>query len=159
MNNASIVLALGVIASGLFSGLLVAVLALLQQSLKTMSALEFTVVMQRFLPLARKAPINYLLVLTPVLAPAAALVLGIGPVGSPRFLLTLAGMLVFMVSTMLISTFAVEPLYNVILSWNVHAPPLTWQAARDRYFSFNWLRLSGALCGFILLLAALVQPA
>jgi hypothetical protein len=158
MNSAAIFLGLGVVTSGLFSGLLVAVLALLQQILKGLSGREFTVVMQRFLPLARRAPVNYTLVLTSVVAPLTALLLGIGPIGSPRFVLTLAGMLVFLLNPLLTSTFAAEPLYNVILGWHPATPPADWERSRERYFRVNWLRLSGSLLSFLLLLAALALP-
>lgn len=158
MNGALIVLTLGVIASGLFTGLLVAVLALLQQILKDLSGSEFALVMQRFLPLARRTPVNYILVLTSVFAPLTALLLGIGPVGSARFVLTMAGMLIFLVSPLLTSTFFAEPLYNVILSWRPTEPPVNWQNTRARYFRINWLRLGGALLSFLILLCALALP-
>ena len=159
MNIAVVLLALGVVASGLFSGLLVAVLALLQQTLKGLSGPEFTLVMQRFLPLARRTPVSYILILTPVLASLAALLLGIGPIGSPRFVLTLAGTLVFLVSPLVCSTFAAEPLYNVILGWRPEAPPADRQDSRDRYFHVNWMRLGCALLSFLALLTALALPA
>lgn len=158
MTSADLSLALGATASGLFSGLLVAVLALLQQILKRLSGPEFAVVMHRFLPLARRTPVNYILVLTAVFGPLAALLLGVGPAGSPRFVLTMAGMLVFLVSPLLVSTFGAEPLYNVILGWRPEAPPADWRDRRDQYFRINWLRLGGALLSFLILLVALALP-
>lgn len=158
MRAASIALVLGVFTSGLFSGLLAAVLFLLQKLLKELPGAEFTVVMQRFLPMARKAPVNQVLVMASMLAPVAALVLGWSEVGSTRFLLTLAGALVFSAGVFAVSRYAAEPLYDVILGWNARALPADWLAVRQRYFRINRVRLASSSLAFLLLLLAVMRP-
>ncbi|MCP3145345.1 hypothetical protein [Pyxidicoccus xibeiensis] len=158
MRAASIALALGVFTSGLFSGLLAAVLFLLQKLLKRMSGADFTRVMQRFLPMARKAPVNQVLILASVLAPVAALVLGWRDADSPRFVLTLVGVLVFTVGTFLVSRYGAEPVYDIILGWNAWALPENWIAVRERYFRINRVRLASSSLAFLLLLVAVMLP-
>jgi hypothetical protein len=155
MTTIHILLGLSIIASGLFTGLLVAVVALLQPTLKPLSASEFTVVMRHFLPVARKAPVNYALVLTPMLAPAIVLGLTWDQMATPLFSLILIGWLAFMAGPFLTSRFAAEPLYDVILGWTVQSPPPDWQVTRDRYFRLNLVRLIGSGLAFLLFLLAL----
>jgi len=159
MTTIYLLLGLSIIASGLFTGLLVAVVALLQQTLKPLSASEFTVVMRHFLPIARKAPVNYALVLTPMLAPPIVLVLAWNQAAvSPWFSFTLVGWLAFMAGPFLTSRFGAEPLYDVILSWPVQSPPADWQVFRERYFRLNLIRLIGSSLAFLFFLAALSWP-
>ncbi|MFP2904717.1 hypothetical protein ACLESD_06605 [Pyxidicoccus sp. 3LFB2] len=158
MRAASIALALGVFTSGLFSGLLAAVLFLLQKLLKGLTGAEFTVVMQRFLPVARKAPVNQVLVVVSMVAPVLALVLGRGQLGSARFLLILVGALVFVAGTFAVSRYAAEPLYDVILAWDARALPGDWLAVRQRYFRINQVRLVSSSLAFLLLLLAVMWP-
>jgi uncharacterized membrane protein len=158
MRAASIALALGVFTSGLFSGLLAAVLFLLQKLLKGLSGAEFTVVMQRFLPMARKAPVNQVLVLASMVAPAVALVLGWGQLGRTRFLLILVATLLFTVGTFAVSRYVAEPLYDVILAWNGRAPPADWLVVRERYFRVNRVRMASSSLTFLLLLLAVMWP-
>jgi hypothetical protein len=153
-----ILLGLSVIAAGLFTGLLVAVVALLQQTLKPLSASEFTVVMRHFLPLARKSPVNYALVLTPMLAPLIVLVLTWNQAASSLFSLTLAGWLAFLFGPFLTSLLGAEPLYDVILGWPAQAPPADWRVFRERYFRFNLIRLIGSSLAFLFFLLALSSP-
>ncbi|MFP2926169.1 hypothetical protein ACLESO_13300 [Pyxidicoccus sp. 3LG] len=158
MRAASIALVLGVFTSGLFSGLLAAVLFLLQKLLKRMSGTDFTVVMQRFLPMARKAPVNHVLISVSVLAPVAALVLGWRDAGSPRFVLTLVGLLVFTLGTFLVSRYGAEPVYDTILGWNARALPEDWPRVRERYFRINRVRLASSSLAFLLLVVAVSLP-
>lgn len=158
MTTLYILLGLSVIAAGLFTGLLVAVVALLQQTLKPLSASEFTTVMRHFLPIARKAPVNYALVLTPMLAPPVALALAWEQITSPLFSLTLAGWLAFLLGPFFTSRFGAEPLYDVILAWSVQSPPADWRVFRERYFRLNLIRLIGSSLAFLFFLLAFSSP-
>lgn len=158
MTTIYLLLGLSIIASGLFTGLLTAVVALLQQTLKPLSASEFTTVMRHFLPIARKAPVNYALVLTPMLVPPVVLVLAWDQMANPLFGLTLVGWLAFLFGPFLTSRFGAEPLYDIILSWPVQSPPADWQIFRERYFRLNLIRLIGSSLAFLLFLGALSWP-
>lgn len=154
MTTIYILLGLSVITSGLFTGLLVAVAVLLQQTLKPLSASEFTLVMRHFLPIARRAAVNYVLVLTPMVVPPIILGLIWGQLATLLFSFTLAGWLAFILGPFLFSRFAAEPLYDVILGWPVQSPPAHWQLTRARYFRLNLVRLTGSALAFLFFLLA-----
>ncbi len=150
-----IVLVLAAVSTGLFTGLLVTILAYFQKALKGLSAPEFALVMRRFLEAVRTHPLNYGLVTTSVVAPGAALVLLRGSTADLVFLLVLAGLIAFVSGPVFVSRFYVEPVYDVFLGWKVESPPEDWQVARDLYFRLNRLRGLGSGAAFVLFLAGL----
>jgi hypothetical protein len=158
MTAARIVLALVVVSTGLFTGLVLYIVGLFQPLLTKLSGGEFTVVMDRFLPAARKNVFNYLFTLTTLLAPVAALILLRDHTDTAMFWLTLAGWLAFLAGPILGSRFVAEPLYDVMLSWDAHQPPADWLAIRARYYRINAIRTTGSLAALVLFVAALGQP-
>jgi uncharacterized membrane protein len=155
MTPVHVILIVAVISTGLFTGLLMTILAFFQRALKDLTAPEFTLVMQRFLGVVRTHPLHYGLVITSLLAPVAALVLLRGSAGRPAFLLILAGLVSFFAGAALASRYFVEPIYDVFLSWEVESPPENWRAARDRYFGLNVIRGLGSGTAFALFLISL----
>jgi hypothetical protein len=158
MTAARIILALVVVSTGLFTGLVLYIVGLFQPLLTKLSGGEFTVVMNRFLPAARKNVFNYLFTLTTLLAPVAALILLREHTDTAMFWLTLAGWLAFLAGPILGSRFVAEPLYDVMLSWDAHQPPADWLATRARYYRINAIRTTGSLAALVLFVAALGQP-
>jgi hypothetical protein len=55
----------------------------------------------------------------------------------------------------LVSRYAVEPIYDVFLSWKIESPPENWREARDRYFRLNVIRGLGSGAAFVLFLVSL----
>ena len=148
-----------VVSTGLFTGLLMTVVFFFERALKDLSGPQFALVMQRFLKITRTHPLNYAMVLTSGFAPIAVLVTLRGNPGEPSFVLTAIGLLVFWSGSMLPSTFIAQPLYGVILGWEIDAPPSDWQATRDRYFRLNVVRGSGSALAFVLfVIAAMSVP-
>ena len=155
MTTARILLVVAALSSGLFTGLLMTLIAFFHKGLRDLPAPHFALVMQRFLGVVRTHPLHYGLVVTSVLAPAAALVLLRGSAGGPAFILTLLGLVAFVAGPVLVSRFSVEPLYDVFLGWNADSPPEDWRKARDRYFRLNVLRGLGSGAAFVLFLTGL----
>jgi uncharacterized membrane protein len=155
MTPVHVILIVAVISTGLFTGLLMTILAFFQRVLKDLTAPEFTLVMQRFLGVVRTHPLHYGLVITSLLAPVAALVLLRGGGGSSTFLLILAGLISFAAGPALVSRYLVEPIYDVFSSWEIESPPENWRVARDRYFSLNAIRGLGSGTAFVLFLISL----
>jgi uncharacterized membrane protein len=153
-----IILIVAAISTGLFTGLLMTILAFFQRALKDLTASEFTLVMQRFLRVVRTHPLHYGLVITSLLAPIAALVLLGGSAGSLTFVLILVGLISFAAGPVLVSRYLVEPIYDVFLSWEIESPPENWREARDRYFRLNVIRGLGSGTTFVLFLVSLSLP-
>ena len=136
-------LGLSVVAAALWSGLLLTLTTSLHPMYKAQEASGFADDMRRFLPVARRSPTNYILVLALLIAPIISLV---GLWDQPRsapFILTAIGYAAIVVGPLLTSRFMAEPNYDVILAWDPEAVPSDWLAVRRKYFRLNWLR--GAL--------------
>jgi hypothetical protein len=159
MNLTLVLLGLIVLSTGLFTGLLMTVKFFFERALKDLSGPEFALVMRCFLKITRTHPLNYTMVLTSGFAPIAVLVMLRGNPGDPSFLPTAIGLLAFWCGSMLPSTFIAQPLYGVILGWEIDAPPRDWRGARDRYFRLNVVRGLGSALAFVcFVIAAMSVP-
>jgi hypothetical protein len=67
-------LGLSVIATGLWSGLLLTLTTILHPLFAARGPIGFTEDMRRFLPIARRSPTNYVLVLALIASPVIALI-------------------------------------------------------------------------------------
>jgi hypothetical protein len=151
---ADIGLGLAVVCAGLWSGLLLTVTTILHPSYAARDGGGFAAELANFLPVARRSPTNYVLVVGLVLAPAVALIgLRDDPTGVP-FVLTAAGLALTVAGPLLVSSRLAEPNYEVILGWDPAAVPADWLVARRRYFAFNWVRAAATWAAFALFLAA-----
>jgi uncharacterized membrane protein len=151
-------LAVTVVSTGLFTGLLMTIVSLFEKALRELTGSEFALVMRRFLGITRTHPLNYAMVLTSGFVPIAALVVLRERLGSAASVLTLVGLLAFWSGPILTSRYFAEPLYAVFLGWEVDAPPEDWQRARDRYFHINVIRGLCSVIAFICFVVALGLP-
>jgi hypothetical protein len=138
--TADIGLGLSVVATGLWSGLLLTLTTILHPMFAARGPAGFTEDMRRFLPVARHSPTNYVLVVALVASPVVALVGLWRQPGSAPFVLTAVGLAATVAGPLLMSIRLAEPNYAVILGWDPDAVPQDWGVARARYFRFNWLR-------------------
>jgi hypothetical protein len=114
----------------------------------------FAVDLGHFLPVARRSPTNYALVIGLVVGPVLALVgLRDDPTGAP-FVLTALGLVLTVTGPLLVSVLLAEPNYDVILGWDPDHLPADWQAVRDRWIALNWVRGAITWAAFALFLAA-----
>jgi hypothetical protein len=152
--TADIGLVLSVVATALWSGLLLTLTTILHPMFAPRSAAGFTEDMRRFLPIARKSPTNYVLVLAMVGGPVVALVGLWSEAGSAPFLLTAAGLAATIGGPLLVSSRLAEPNYAVILCWDPDDVPADWLVARARYFRLNWIRAVLTWLALVLFVAA-----
>ena len=151
---ADVGLGLSVLAAGLWSGLLLTLTTILHPMYASRDGAGFAQDMRRFLPIARRSPTNYILVVLLLLAPVLALVgLRRDPAGLP-FVLTAVGLAATVVGPLLMSSRLAEPNYEVILGWDPRAVPDDWLVARARYFRLNWIRAGLTWTALGLFLAA-----
>jgi hypothetical protein len=147
-------LGLSVVFAGLWSGLLLTLTTILHPMFGTRDGGGFAADLGRFLPIARRSPTNYVLVIGLVVAPAVALAgLWNDPKGTP-FVLTALGFALTVTGPLLVSRFASEPTYDVILGWDPDAVPSNWRAVRHRWMALNWIRAALTWTAFALFLAA-----
>jgi hypothetical protein len=145
-----------VVFSGVWSGLLAMLTMVMHPMLERMDGAGFTRFQRAFLPVARKAPINYAAVFGMLIAPVVAL-LTIDDSGGAAFLLTAIGLALVIAGPLLVSNRLAEPNYDVILGWDPDRLPAGWEAIRRRYYALNWIRGAATWVAFGLFLAALVE--
>lgn len=86
-------LGVSVVSTGLFTGLLMTILAFFQRALKDLSGPQFALVRQRFLGIVRTHPLNYALVFTSGFVPIGALAQMRDNPGGAAFVLSALGLL------------------------------------------------------------------
>jgi hypothetical protein len=152
--TATIGLTLAVVCAGLWSGLLLTVTTILHPIYRAQDGAGFHRELSAFLPVARKSPTNYLLVIGLVVTPVVALIgLRSEWTGAP-FVLTSIGLVLTIIGPLLISSRLAEPNYEVILGWDPAALPADWRSIRHRYFALNWVRGLFTWVAFALFVAA-----
>jgi hypothetical protein len=145
-----------IVFSGLWSGLLAMLTLVLHPTLARMEGRDFAGFLHAFLPVARKAPVNYVAVIGMVVAPVVAL-FALDDTGKAPFILTAIGFALTVAGPLLVSNRLAEPNYDVMLAWDPDAMPDGWEATRRRYFALDWIRAAATWMAFGLFLAALVE--
>ncbi|GAA4939325.1 hypothetical protein EV188_106104 [Actinomycetospora succinea] len=151
---AAIGLLAAVVATALWSGLLLMLTTVLHPVYAGRDAAGFAREMQRFLPIAQRSPTNYGLVIAMVVAPVVALVGLWGEPSGVPFLLTSLGLALVVAGPLLTSRFGAEPNYAVMLAWAPDAPPRDWRHVRARWLRLNWIRAAATWAALALLVAA-----
>jgi hypothetical protein len=152
--NTELWLCLSVAFAGLWSGLLLTITTILHPMFGRQDLRGFTSDLGRFLPIARRSPTNYILVVGLIVAPAVAVVALRDDPGSAPFVLTAIGLLLTFIGAFGFSRFLAEPNYEQILGWDSSRPTSELQSARRRYFALNWLRGGFTWAAFGCFLAA-----
>jgi hypothetical protein len=152
------VLAATVFLSGLATGLLGMLSAIMRPMLAAMDGRDFRNFMEAFLRYAGHSwgkVYNFAWSMGMVFGPIVALVLLWDDPGSTSFVLTAIGLGIAIVGIWIVSNAWKTPTYNLILAWDPEALPADWEAGRRRYFAINWIQLAVTWTAFGLFLAAL----
>lgn len=155
--NAEFWLWSAVVVSGLWSGLLLTITTILHPMFAQGDGSGFRHDLGRFLPVARKSPTNYILVIALIVFPAIALFALRDAGVNSTFVLTAIGLVLTFTGAGMISRLAAEPNYDVILGWDEARPPTTWRKIRHKYFALNWIRGAFVWSAFACFIAATVQ--
>jgi hypothetical protein len=118
-----------VVFTGLFSGLYAMLNLIFHKVMGAMDGPEFARFLGRFLPVARKAPFNYIVVIGMVVAPAVALI-ATDDAGSTPFVLTAIGLALTLGGNAAVSNRIAEPNYDrMLVGSRSHAGGLAGGAA------------------------------
>lgn len=138
--NATFWLCLTIVAAGLWSGLLLTITTILHPMFASEGVDGMRHDLGRFLPIARRSPTNYVLVLALMVAPIVTLFALWDSALDAPFVLTAIGACLTLTGAFGVSRFAAEPNYDVILDDATPSSPERWATARHRYFLLNWVR-------------------
>jgi hypothetical protein len=153
------VLATSAFFTGLASGLLGMLSAIMRPLLAAREGRDFRQFMEEFLRYAGNGwgkAYNYAWSLVMTLGPAAALVLLADDPGSTPFILTAIALVLVIGGILVVSNAWKTPTYNLILGWDPDALPADWEAGRQRYFLINAIQLVVTWVVFALLLGSLI---
>lgn len=145
---ATMLLSIMTACTGLFCGFIVAMTSVVQAMLDDLSAAEYARVMQRIIERGRQSVIVKILLLLPLALSIVVLVLTWQ--NRSVFLLTLTGALVFFAGALLVSRQIAEPLYDVMMNWDIEALPPDWGMCRQRWLQINLIRAASAFAAFVL---------
>jgi hypothetical protein len=154
------VLAATAFLSGLASGLLGMLSAIMRPMLAAMEGRDFRTFMEAFLRYAGHSwgkVFNYAWSLGMTIGPVVALVLLWDDPSSASFVLTAIGLGIVTVGVLVVSNVWKTPTYNTILAWDPESLPDDWEAERRRYFTINWIQLAVTWAAFALFLLALIS--
>ena len=158
MGGISVLLILCAAASGMFAGLMLTLVVIMDRMWRTLPASAYIDSMQAFLPAAKGNPIITLLTLIPILLPLIALIAWAADADSAPFVLTLVGALSSL-AILLVTLRFNFPIYSAMMSWSAGAPPQGWQAMRHRFRMMNGFRFVLALIALVCFLVVLALGA
>lgn len=151
-----LILILSIVALGLFAGLMMTLVIVMERMWRALEAPSYVEAMQTFLPAAKGDPVIATLTMLPFLAPIIALILlaRAGDAASTQFTATLVGT-IFAVGPFVVTLRLNFPIYQTIMGWKAGTTPNNWQDIRQRFFMLNLIRMSLALAGMLCFLLAL----
>jgi hypothetical protein len=153
------VLGVTVFFSGLASGLLGMLCAIMRPMLTELDGRDFRNFMEAFLRFADRSwgkVYNLGWSLGMFLLPIVALVLLWHDRDSTSFVLTAVGLGIVVVGVIIVSNVVKTPHYKVMLAWDPETMPPNWEAGRDKYFTINWIQMVTTWSAFAVFIAALI---
>lgn len=143
---------------GIMAGFFFAYSASVVLALETLSASAYTTVMQPINERVRN-PAFGLAFLGAIVVPVvtAAVVVLQGDVTARYGSLFLAGVVVYLLGTVVVTVAVHLPMNDAIATWSTASPPDDWTAVRARWTLWNHVRTVAAIVSFVLSLAALVS--
>ncbi len=149
---------ISVFFTGLFTGLMFTFMLVIQRMLSTLSASEYTSIMQGLIRGADSPPVVPAVVMISMLSPLYTLIRLRKHQQSLVFKLTLAGLLIFVFGVFAITIGINAPINNQIVKWSAQAPPANWMTLRDQWNNVNWIRTPASGLSFVLFMLTLVLP-
>jgi uncharacterized membrane protein len=151
MNVAVWIISLSVVAAGLFAGLMMTLIIVMDRMWRTLEAAEFAVEFPRFLAAAKGHPIIAGTTFLSFLGPASGgiALLSVEPVVG---VICLIAALVFFVGAFLVTILFNFPLYETAQAWTAGAP--ADMTVRSRFLRLNLVRFGSSASAFAMLVLA-----
>ncbi len=137
---AVILLGASVTAVGLFAGLMLALVVLMEPTWNQRSMPDSIAELQTFLRVAKGHPVIAFLTFAGLLLPIPALILLWQMSNTTAFLLTLVGFLSFGLGVFGVTLRLNLPLYEVLMALEPDNPADRWELSRQRFYRLNRIR-------------------
>jgi uncharacterized membrane protein len=139
-----------VVSTGLFSGLMMTLVFLLQRQWMQQQKDEYALCFKQFILVANLYPLLTLIMFVSFIAPVY-LALQVG--GGTKAVIYGAAGAVFFVGCFVVTVFLNLPLYRRVIAWKSSADYADWKVVRAKFFMLNVIRFGSALVSLVLLLA------
>lgn len=136
---------------GLFSGLMMTLVVLMQQQWAKLRREEYVPYFKGFLTIAKGNPIISLITLGSFIIPVAMGVVALMRNAILPGILLLSAGLVFFLGCFLVTMKLNFPIYNKVIGWTESDDAADWEDVRARFFTLNLIRMSSAITSFALL--------
>jgi uncharacterized membrane protein len=144
------------VCAGLFSGMMFALVFLLQPTWNRQSAAEYVADIQPFLRVGKGNRAVSLILFLGLAAPFPAAIGTFAAGQTARAVLIAAGWLVFALGALGVTAVFNLPTYNAIMALDARAPDTRWASLRQRFHWLNLARLLASFAAFVSWLVALV---
>jgi uncharacterized membrane protein len=155
MSTQRVALLVAVLFAGLFAGLMFTFSVVIERVMVTLSASEYTKVMQGLIRGADVPPIVPAVVIVAWLAPLVALWQMRHDRTDPAFRLTLIGWIIFTAGVFVFTVAFNLPINQQITQWSIQSPPSDWAQLRDRWDQYNLIRTPASILAFLCFTLAL----
>ena len=144
-----------IICLGIFTGLMLTLIVIIEPMLNDLPDVEYMVVLQRFLKFANKNPIITLNLLVAALFPLPELFNA--PIGNLTFTLTILAWLIFMVGVIVVTMHLNLPLYRKIMRCDAQFPTASGRRMGKQWYVLNSMRGFAAGIALVLFLVVFVR--
>ena len=141
--------------TGIFAGLMFTFMLVIQRMLATLSASEYTQIMQGLIHGADNPPVVPAIVMVAVVAPLVALFQLRHNRQTLVFRLTLIAWIIFVAGVLIVTVGFNAPINEIIVKWSSQSPPADWMQIRDRWNALNIIRTPASVLSFLLFSIAL----
>lgn len=148
-----IALAVGLVTTGLFSGLMFSLIVLLQPKWDQQTAVEYIMDIQPFLKAAKGNPLVALVLFVGLLSPIITLLTN-DTVDTEVTVLTLLGAILFAVGALGVTIVLNLPTYTALMALDARQPADDWARLRRQFYHLNLTRFVSSTTAFVLLIAA-----
>ena len=152
MNILNLLQQLSIVSSGLFAGLMMTLVFIMQRQWKTMTREGYYQNFKGFLSVAKGDGLITVLTLFSFLIPIPVGIIEILRGAFMEGLLVLIAGLVFLLGCFLVTMKLNFPIYNKVMAWKSADDAEDWDWVRRRFFLLNIIRFSSSAATFLLLI-------
>ncbi|GEM_PF-3473155 len=147
---------ISIISVGLFSGLMMTLVFLLQKQWERLSKNEYIIYFKGFLLVAKGNPLISVLTFLSFLFPIVLGIIHMLDNNSLKGIALLASGVVFFIGCFMVTLKLNLPIYNKVINWDSEDDAADWEIVRTRFYRLNIIRMSSSILSFFLTLLSIL---
>jgi uncharacterized membrane protein len=149
-------LSISILSVGLFSGLMMTLVFLLQKQWKGLNKNEYLIYFRSFLLVAKGNPLISVLTFLSFLLPIALGIIHISNSNLLKGIILSASGVVFFIGCFIVTIILNFPIYNKVISWDKETDMADWEFVRTRFYILNIIRMSSSILSFFLIILSIL---